>query len=526
MTLKLYNTVTRSKDVFEPIEAGKVGLYTCGPTVYNYAHIGNLRTYIFEDILKRVLVACGYDVNHVMNVTDVGHLVSDADDGEDKMALGAEREGKTVWEIADFYWQAFKKDLERLNIIEPTTWCKATDHIDEQIAQVKTLEDKGFTYRIGDGIYFDTTKLPDYGKLARQDLSALRAGERVEMGDKRNATDFSLWKFSPTDQKRLMEWDSPWGVGFPGWHIECSAMAMKYLGERLDIHCGGIDHIAVHHSNEIAQAEAAMGHDWCNWWLHGEFLVLPKAEGDDDGGDAFKKMAKSDGEDAFLKVDLLLKKGYDPLAFRYMCFTGHWRQQLVFTWDALDSAASALAKLKRAVLDLRAGYTGSESPIARYVTEFNDAATDDLNMPRALAAMWGVLKDNATSPGEIYATLLDMDAVLGFGFNTMGNKDRTLTLDQPQTSRSYSVDEIKRLFVRLDELTLLRRQLENAAELGDEWDRVDEERTDVITMGLLLIRSNARNKKDFSTSDRIRDGLRDRNIGIEDKPDGGVTMRE
>ncbi len=468
MMLKLYNTVTRNKDTFEPIEAGKVSLYTCGPTVYNYAHIGNLRTYIFEDVLKRVLVLCGYQVNHVMNVTDVGHLVSDADEGEDKMALGAQREGKTVWQIAEFYWQAFRADLERLNILEPTVWCKATDHIGEQIEQVRALEDKGFTYKIDDGIYFDTSKLPDYGKLARQDLTALKAGARVDMGDKRNPTDFALWKLSPKDTQRLMEWDSPWGVGFPGWHLECSSMAMKYLGQHLDIHCGGIDHIAVHHTNEIAQAEAAMGHDWCNWWMHGEFLVLPKTGGETDNGeDAFTKMAKS-GE--FLTLDLLIERGYDPLAYRYMCFTGHYRQQLVFTWEALDAAASALGRLRRAVVDLRAGYAGSEAPVASYLDEFNDAVRDDLNMPRALAAMWGVLKDGQASDGQIYATLVAMDAVLGFGFDRM----------------------------EADALALSEEDIQ----------------------ALLDERNAARAAKDYARADAIRDELADKGIEIMDSADG------
>ena len=473
MPLNLYNTMTRGKDEFVPVEDGKVALYTCGPTVYNYAHIGNLRTYVFEDILKRVLLMCGYDVNHVMNVTDVGHLVSDADEGEDKMALGAKREGKTVWEIAEFYWQAFRNDLARLNIVEPDVWCKATDHIDEQIEQVRTLEEKGFTYRTGDGIYFDTSKLSDYGKLARQDLSALKAGARVEVGDKRNATDFSLWKFSPTDQQRLMEWDSPWGVGFPGWHIECSSMAMKYLGERLDIHCGGIDHIAVHHTNEIAQAEAAMGHPWCNWWMHGEFLVLPKPAGDDnDGEDAFAKMAKS-GE--FLKLDLLVERGYDPLAYRYMCLNGHYRQQLVFTWEALDGAAAALGRLKRATLDLRDSYTGSEAPVESYLAEFNDAVTDDLNMPRALAAMWGVLKDGQASDGQIYATLLAMDPVLGFGFETMQAEQLAISEEQIQA--------------------------------------------------LLDERAAARAEKDYARADAIREELAAHGIEIMDSPSGTTWRR-
>lgn len=523
MSLKLYNTATRSKDVFETLEPGKVGLYTCGPTVYNYAHIGNLRTYIFEDILKRVLIACDYEVNHVMNVTDVGHLVSDADDGEDKMAVGAQREGKTVWEIADFYWQAFRADLERLHIIEPTTWCKATDHIDEQIDQVKVLEDKGFTYRIDDGIYFDTSKLPDYGKLARQDLSALKAGARVEMGDKRNPTDFSLWKFSPTDRKRLMEWDSPWGVGFPGWHIECSSMAMKYLGERLDIHCGGIDHIAVHHTNEIAQAEAAMGHDWCNWWLHGEFLVLPKADSDDED-DAFAKMAKS-GE--FLKLDLLVERGYDPLAYRYLCFTGHYRQQLVFTWEALDAAASAMARLKRAVPTLKREYhKGSDRPVDGYLAEFDDAVRDDLNMPRALAAMWGVLQDANASGGEKYATLLAMESVLGFRFDKMEaeHEEFTLTSDQLKALEECDADVTDaELEQKLVEVRRQRNQARNANQLG-EFQRWDGE-CDELVKAYLCRRSNARREKDFARADRMRDFLGTIGIGITDRP-GDIVIRK
>ena len=311
--LRLYNTLTRAADEFQPIDPPLVRLYTCGPTVYNFAHVGNLRTYVFEDVLKRALTHVGgFNVRHVMNVTDVGHLTSDADQGEDKMALGARREGKTVWQIADFYWQAFRNDIRRLNILEPDVWCKATDHIPEQIELVRTLEAKGFTYVIaGDGVYFDTSKFPAYGRMARLDIAGLQAGARIELAaGKRNATDFALWKFSPTGQQRLMEWPSPWGVGFPGWHIECSAMAIKHLGEYLDIHCGGIDHIQVHHTNEVAQSECALGHKWCNWWMHGEFLTFPKGP----GGEA-AKMSKSSGE--FLTLDRLVEKGYDPLAYRY-----------------------------------------------------------------------------------------------------------------------------------------------------------------------------------------------------------------
>jgi cysteinyl-tRNA synthetase len=414
--LRLYNTMTRSVDEFRPIQPGKVGMYTCGLTVYNYAHIGNLRMYVFEDTLKRVLKVCGYQVRHVMNITDVGHLTSDADTGEDKMEKGAAREGKTAWEIAEFYQKAFVRDLHRMNILEPDVWCKATDHIPEQIELIRKLEEKGFTYVIdGDGVYFDTSKLPDYGKLVRLDAEGLRAGARVEMvAGKRNLTDFALWKFSPKDRKRQMEWPSPWGVGFPGWHIECSAMAVKYLGERLDIHCGGVDHQAVHHTNEIAQTEAAFGqkgHPWVNWWMHGEWLVLPKESGE------AAKMAKSSGE--FLTLDLLRQRGYDPLAFRYFCLNAHYRQQMAFTWEALDAAASAYARLKRTVLDLRPKHQAGDRPIEKHVTEFRTAAEDDLNMPQALAAMWTALKDEQAKAGEVYATLLEMDRVLGLGVEQM-----------------------------------------------------------------------------------------------------------
>jgi cysteinyl-tRNA synthetase len=272
----LYNTLTREKDLFKPIKDGKVGMYACGPTVYLFPHIGNMRTYIFEDILKRVLSYNGYDVKHVMNITDVGHLTNDRDMGEDKVEKEAEKEGKTAWEIASFYTEAFKKDLNYLNIIYPNIFCRATDNIPEQIALIQTLEKKGYTYKINDGIYFDTSKVSDYTKLSGQHLEALKEGARVEVNEgKKNHTDFALWKFSPKDIKRQMEWQSPWGVGFPGWHIECSAMSLKYLGKHFDIHCGGIDHVNIHHTNEIAQTESATGEKpWVNYWIHGAFLNI------------------------------------------------------------------------------------------------------------------------------------------------------------------------------------------------------------------------------------------------------------
>ncbi|HOF17644.1 MAG TPA: cysteine--tRNA ligase [Phycisphaerae bacterium] len=448
MPLKLYNTMTRRVEEFAPLEPPTVRLYTCGPTVYNYAHIGNLRTYVFEDVLKRALQWCGFRVRHVMNVTDVGHLVSDADEGEDKMALGAQREGKTVWQIAQFYWDAFRADLRRLNILEPDVWCRATDHIAEQIAQVRALEEKGYTYVVeGDGVYFDTSRLPDYGKLARLDIAGLQAGARIELSaGKRNATDFALWKFSPPDKKRLMEWPSPWGVGFPGWHIECSAMALKYLGDRLDIHCGGIDHIPVHHTNEIAQAECALGHEWCRWWMHGEFLTLPKA------GNETARMSKSSGE--FLKLDLLVEKGYDPLAYRYFCLNAHYRQQLAFTWESLDAAANAYRNLKRAVLDLRRDGAEPAAPDEALLAPFRQAVEDDLNMPRALAAFWAALKNaDGAPPPAVHATLLEMDRVLGLGVAEM--HEEALAVDEAEIDRliaERAAAKKAKNFARADEI--------------------------------------------------------------------------
>jgi cysteinyl-tRNA synthetase len=493
--LRLYNTMTRGSDEFQPIEPGKVGLYTCGPTVYNYAHVGNLRTYVFEDVLTRVLRTCGYDVHHVMNVTDVGHLVSDADEGEDKMALGARREGKTVWEIAEFYWQAFRGDLKRLNIVEPDVWCKATDHIDEQIALVRKLEEGGYTYVIdGDGVYFDTSKLDDYGKLARLNVEGLRAGARVELAAaKRNPTDFALWKFSPKDVQRLMEWPSPWGVGFPGWHIECSAMAMRYFGERLDIHCGGIDHISVHHTNEIAQAECALGHEWVNWWMHGEFLTFPKSA---DGEAA--RMSKSSGE--FLTLERLIERGFDPLAYRYFLFTAHYRQQLAFTWEGLEAAGNALAKVRKTIQDLVPYAEGNERPIPSRMERFREAVEDDLNMPRALAAMWGVLREAEEPPGELLATLLEMDKVFGLGFASIeAQPDRLSDGDRDRIAKAIFGDPPE------DPLPEIEWRLKNVEE---EIDRLVEMRT------------QARKGKDFAEADRIRDRLAEAGIVLEDGPEG------
>ena len=415
--LKFYNTLTRAKEEFKPQNPPAVGLYTCGPTVYNYAHIGNLRTYIFEDILKRALVANGFEVNHVMNITDVGHLTSDADVGEDKMEKGAKREGKTVWDIAEFYTKAFKEDMRRLNLVEPDIWCKATDHIAEQIELIQRLEKRGFTYLIDDGVYFDTTKDPHYGKLARLDIAGLRAGARIEMvKDKRNPTDFALWKLSPDNEQRQMEWESPWGKGFPGWHIECSAMAMKYLGETFDIHCGGIDLIPVHHTNEIAQAENATGKKFVHTWLHGEFLLVNEG-----------RMGKSEGN--FLTLQTVIDKGFDPLTYRYFTFTAHYRQKLNFSWKALEAARTAFKKLQTFSAELNTNVTNVEANsirpsigCAEFEQRFLEAVNDDLNMPQALSLVWELVKSDHKA-AEKKATLLSFDRILGLGLADAKQKE-------------------------------------------------------------------------------------------------------
>ncbi len=397
--LTLYDNYTRSLRTFEPLDpAHAVGMYTCGPTVYDYQHIGNFRTFLFEDVLKRVLAWNGHRVRHVMNITDVGHLTSDADTGEDKMEKGARRAGKTAWEIAKLYTDAFLDDMRRLNLEPPTVLCRATDHIPEQIAFIADIEKNGFAYRTSDGIYFDTARQSDYGHLARLDIKGLDAGRRVDVGEKRHATDFALWKFSAPGEHRQMEWDSPWGPGFPGWHIECSAMAQKYLGDFFDVHCGGEDHIPVHHTNEIAQTEARVGTRLANFWLHGYFLLLNDA-----------KMAKSAGE--FLRVQSIIDRGHDPLAYRYLCLTAHYRTQLNFTWEALEAAATGLERMRTAFHALP---DDGSAPDGSAVERFTAHVNDDLNLPRALAVAWEVLRGDLP-PGVKRATLAAFDQVFGLG---------------------------------------------------------------------------------------------------------------
>ncbi|MFC5549872.1 cysteine--tRNA ligase [Massilia aerilata] len=397
MELKLYDTYERRPRPFASLAPGHAGLYACGPTVYDYAHIGNLRTYLFGDLLRRVLQLNGYAVRHVVNITDVGHLTSDADAGEDKMEKGSRRTGRSAWDIAAFYTAAFQRDLERLRILPPTIWARATDHIPEQIAFIAEIERAGFSYRTADGIYFDTARLERYGHLARLDIAGLRAGHRVELGDKRSPTDFALWKFSG-DERRQMEWDSPWGRGFPGWHIECSAMSTRYLGALFDIHIGGEDHVPVHHSNEIAQHEACHGHPPARYWLHGSFLRLADSE----------KMSKADG--SFIRLETLIERGFDPLAYRYLVLGAHYRSKLVFSWAALEAAQTALGRLRLGFYRLPAGGAPDPAYRERMLAELND----DLNTPRALALAWELLKSGL--PGAVQkATLAWLDEALGLG---------------------------------------------------------------------------------------------------------------
>ena len=461
--LRLFNSLTRSKQEFKPLKAGAVGLYTCGPTVYDYAHIGNLRTYIFEDILKRVLLYNGYRVKHVMNITDVGHLTGDRDMGEDKMEKGALREGRTAWDIAAYYTRTFKTDIEQLNILPPDIWVKATATIAEQIALIEILEQKEYTYRTADGVYFDTSRFKDYTKLSHQNLDALQEGARVEKNpEKRNATDFALWKFSPSGAKRQMEWDSPWGVGFPGWHIECSAMSMKFLRDQLDIHCGGTDHIDVHHTNEIAQSEAATGKPFFNFWMHGAFLIIA-------GG---KKMAKSEGN--FLTLaNTFVNQGLNPLVYRFASFLTHYRKPMEYSDEGIEAARNGLLHLQNQVRQVAADHdkTGPAAN-AEFKEKFLEALNDDLNMPRAMAVVQEMLK-SSLSAIEKYGTILDFDRVLGLDLN-----------------------QVSRIEILPDEVQKL----------------VDA-------------RIRARESKDFAASDRLRDELQDLGYMVQDAKDGMKVIK-
>jgi len=447
MPLKLYNTLSRKIEEFRPIKKDRVGIYACGPTVYNYAHIGNLRAYVFEDILKRVLLYNDYAVKHIINITDVGHLTGDADEGEDKIEKGAAREGKTAWQIAAFYTKAFKKDLKILNILPPNKFPKATDNIKEQIALIKILEKKGFTYITSDGVYFDTSKLKDYGKLALLKKEDLKAGARIDLGEKKNITDFALWKFSPEGQKRQMEWKSPWGVGFPGWHIECSAMSVKYLGQPFDIHCGGIDHVPVHHTNEIAQSEAANGKPLAHYWLHGEFVLM----GED-------KMAKSTGN--FVTLQTLQTKNFSPLAYRYLLLQTHYRKQLAFSWEALQAAQNGLNHLYNIVKSWGKAGVGC----AEYEQKFLEAVNNDLDTPGALAIMWDLIKNPIYPPFAKRRTILKFDKVLGLGLAKL-----------PKEKKAELPQEVQNLV-----------NARNEARAHKKWSKSDELRKQIEDLGYMV----------------------------------------
>ncbi len=406
--LKLYNSLTKQVEEFKPINPPHVGMYSCGPTVYQFAHIGNFRAYATADLLVRTLQMTNYKVKFVMNITDVGHLVSDADTGEDKLEKSAKKEGKTAWEVAKFYTDAFLEDYEALHLTRPTRLTRATDHIPEQIALIQRLEEKGFTYVTSDGVYFDTAQLPDYGKLST--LEQIKEGARVAVNEeKRNPRDFALWKFSPSGEKRQMEWKSPWarldsrgqvdarqGKGFPGWHIECSAMSMKYLGETFDIHTGGIDHLGTHHTNEIAQSEAATGKPFVNYWVHTAFMLV-----------AGQKMSKSLGN--VYRLYDLEKEGHHPMALRYLYLQTHYRQEMNFTFDSLEAAGNAVKNLYQEILR----WEDPEGGCPDYEGRFMEAIHDDLNTAQALAVMWELVKANRATSAKA-ATLFRMDQILGF----------------------------------------------------------------------------------------------------------------
>lgn len=405
--MKLYNTLTRKKEEFKPIKKDQASFYSCGPTVYNFAHIGNLRTYIFTDILKRSLEYCGYKVKHAMNITDVGHLVSDADEGDDKLEKGAKREGKSVWEIAKFYEKAFFKDTEYLNIINPDKVVRATDTVKDQIKLIEKIVKNGYTYETESALYFDVEKFKDYGKLSGQSLEekcVCARSEVVEDKEKKCPADFALWmKRIGKHKNHAMHWNSPWGDGFPGWHIECSAISAKALGQPFDIHSGGEDLIGTHHENEIAQSEAAEGRPLAHIWMHTRYLVLDKG-----------KMSKSSGD--FITLQSVIDKGFDPLVYRYLCLTAHYRSALKFSWDNLEQAKNAYENLIELVFDAQENPL-SISPLAggrgKYKEDFKDFINDDLDTPKALAILWNMVKDSSVLSKNKLKIIKDFDKVLG-----------------------------------------------------------------------------------------------------------------
>ncbi len=442
MQLRFYNTLTRKKEDFVPVKPHQAGIYSCGPTVYKYAHIGNLRAYVFMDELRRVLEYNGYKVKSVMNITDVGHLVSDADDGEDKMSKSAHETGKTPLEIASFYTDQFMKDIDALNIKRPTVCPKATDNIPEMIAVVQSLLDKGYAYETEDGIYFSVEKFPDYGKLSGINLADQRHGARVEVNSfKRHPVDFALWKKAAPNH--LQQWDSPWGKGFPGWHIECTAMSKKYLGEVFDIHTGGVDHIPIHHENEIAQAECWLGHPAVHYWMHSEFMLI-------DGG----KMSKSLGNT--YTISDLVAKGYSPVVFRYFCLNVQYRQKINFTWEAMDAAKAAYNKLCAQLVSHKNSPARTEKSILDdFHNKFEEAINDDLNIPLAIGVLWTMLKLRKSC--DVYKLALDFDRVFALDFDKVKEEKKEIVIP----------DNVK----QLAETRLQARKAKNWAES----DRLREE---------------------------------------------------
>ncbi len=462
--MKLYNTLSKQVEEFVPNEKGKVKMYTCGPTVYHYAHIGNLRTYIFEDILEKTLEYIGYDVKRVMNITDVGHMTSDSDSGEDKMLKGALREHKTVYEIADFYTKAFMEDIQKLNIKVPSIVEKASDHIDVYIKMIETLLEKGYAYEASGNIYFDVTKVPNYYELSGKNPDDLMVGVREDVEEdkaKRNPADFGLWFTTSKFENQVMRWDSPWGVGYPGWHIECSGISYQYLGEYLDIHCGGVDNIFPHHTNEIAQSEGFVGHKWCNYWCHGEHL-----------NDSSGKMSKSKGE--FLTLSLLESKGYDPIIYRLFCLNSHYRSQLVFRYEAMDDTKKAYQKLISKIKSIRESADGEiEYDRAKeYQEQFRNALENDLNTANAITTLYDVLKSDCNGATKLYL-IQSFDTVL------------SLNLLQEE-----EVD------------TELKSYIENMIEKRNE----------------------AKKNKDYALADQIRNELLEKNIELKDTREGTLYV--
>jgi cysteinyl-tRNA synthetase len=469
--LRLFNTLTREVADFRPSTPGQVGMYTCGPTVYADQHIGNMRSYVFADTVKRALLFKGIKVRHVINITDVGHLTSDADTGDDKLEAAARREHRSAWEIAEAYTAEFKADLRRLRVIEPDVWCKATDHIDHMIAFATALDDAGWCYRLASGLYFDTSKDGSYGELARLDLAGQRGGARVEVVEgKRRPSDFAVWRTSAPGENRQMQWDSPWGPGAPGWHLECSVMSIEYLGQHFDIHTGGVDHIPVHHTNEIAQSEAYLGdgRPWVRWWLHGEFINLRGA-----------KISKSAG--GGILVGDLIDRGYHPLTYRYLLLQGHYRSQSEFSWDAMSGAKSGLRRLldRFAAARLAAGQTQAKlGPAALgHLAAFDQAICDDLGTPRALAAVAAAARDASLDDTELTALAVRFEQVLAIGLTDLTPAD----LDVAPGDARVSAAEVE---------------------------------------ALVAERSKARAEKDFATSDQLRRRLADLGVTVDDHADG------